>query len=114
FDVAYICLHAISKDTSTYPTPCIYCQVRYCRSVLLAVQHGAVAAQHTDTHGASTSCFKAQERPLLHQVERAPAWRGGVYRCSRNCATVCSLEGAPFVRRSASASLAPCCTADNA
>lgn len=27
FDVAYICLHAISKDPGTFPTPCIYCQV---------------------------------------------------------------------------------------
>lgn len=27
FDVPYIMLHAISKDTSTYPKPCIYCQL---------------------------------------------------------------------------------------
>eukprot|EP00903_Cladosiphon_okamuranus_P010146 g9607.t1 len=27
FDVAYICLHAISKDPGTFPTPCIYCQL---------------------------------------------------------------------------------------
>lgn len=27
FDVPYICLHAISKDPGTFPTPCIYCQV---------------------------------------------------------------------------------------
>ncbi|CBJ33675.1 conserved unknown protein [Ectocarpus siliculosus] len=27
FDVAYICLHAISKDPGTFPNPCIYCQL---------------------------------------------------------------------------------------
>ena len=27
FDVPYIMLHAISKETSTYPKPCIYCQL---------------------------------------------------------------------------------------
>lgn len=27
FDVPYITLHAISRDPSTYPTPCIYCQL---------------------------------------------------------------------------------------
>ena len=27
FDVRYIMLHAVSKDESTYPKPCIYCQL---------------------------------------------------------------------------------------
>ena len=27
FDVRYIMLHAVSKDVSTYPKPCIYCQL---------------------------------------------------------------------------------------
>jgi chloride channel, nucleotide-sensitive, 1A len=27
FDVPYICLHALAKDTATYPVPCLYCQL---------------------------------------------------------------------------------------
>eukprot|EP01039_Chlorochromonas_danica_P000126 gene126-134_t len=27
FDVPYITLHAVSRDTETYPKPCIYCQL---------------------------------------------------------------------------------------
>ncbi|CAN0403072.1 unnamed protein product, partial [Discosporangium mesarthrocarpum] len=27
FDVPVICLHAISRDQETFPSPCLYCQV---------------------------------------------------------------------------------------
>ena len=27
FDIPYISLHAISRDTSSFPHPCIYCQL---------------------------------------------------------------------------------------
>ena len=27
FDIPYISLHAISRDTSSFPYPCIYCQL---------------------------------------------------------------------------------------
>lgn len=26
-DIPYICLHAIARDTETYPEPCLYCQL---------------------------------------------------------------------------------------
>ena len=56
FDVPYIMLHAISKDISTYPKPCIYCQLD---EEYIEVECNGDGELDSDGDAEPTECFFA-------------------------------------------------------